>query len=235
MFWYEILIAVAVLALDLGTKYGIAAALRVADHVQTGEDITFIPKVISFSYSENTGATFGSFSGNTVLLTVITSVALLLLFVFLCYDRKESRFFRTCLVLIFAGGAGNLYDRIAFGYVRDFIRFDFWPKFAIFNVADSFLTVSTILLVVYAIFVMPGKMKERKDETGEEPEDGENGEEREAGEIPETAEGESPADVPSGESPEDAAPDDAADTPEIPETPETAESDQPEESGETAP
>lgn len=168
MFWYECLIVLAVLALDLGTKYGIVAALGVENHIQTGGDITFIKNFISFSYAENTGATFGSFQGKTVALTVITAIGLAFLFFYLCFSKKENKFFRTLLVLIFAGGIGNLYDRIVLGYVRDFINFDFWPAFATFNIADSFLTVSTILVVIYAIFFMPKQIMEEQRRKAEE-------------------------------------------------------------------
>lgn len=154
MFWYELLLVALVLALDLGSKYGIVAALKVEDGIQTGDDITFIKNFISFGYSENTGASWGSFQGKTGALTAITAVGLALLVVYLIFNKKESKFLRTCLVLILAGGLGNLYDRIVFGYVRDFIVFDFM-NFPVFNVADSFLTVATILVVIYALFFMP--------------------------------------------------------------------------------
>lgn len=167
MFWYEILIIIAVLALDLGSKYGIVNALGIqhvdGEFVQTKSDIEFIKNFISFSYTENTGATFGSFKGKTELLTAITAIGMVLLIIFLFFNKKENKFFRTCLVLILAGGLGNLYDRIVFGYVRDFIVFDFWPSFATFNVADSFLTVSTILVVIYAVFFMPKKVREEQE------------------------------------------------------------------------
>ena len=167
MFWYEILIIIAVLALDLGSKYGIVNALGIqhvdGEFVQTKSDIEFIKNFISFSYTENTGATFGSFKGKTELLTAITAIGMVLLIIFLFFNKMENKFFRTCLVLILAGGLGNLYDRIVFGYVRDFIVFDFWPSFATFNVADSFLTVSTILVVIYAVFFMPKKVREEQE------------------------------------------------------------------------
>ncbi len=167
MFWYEILIIIAVLALDLGSKYGIVNVLGIqhvdGEFVQTKGDIEFIKNFISFSYTENTGATFGSFKGKTELLTAITAIGMVLLIIFLFFNKKENKFFRTCLVLILAGGLGNLYDRIVFGYVRDFIVFDFWPSFATFNVADSFLTVSTILVVIYAVFFMPKKVMEAQE------------------------------------------------------------------------
>lgn len=169
MFWYEILIVIAVLALDLGSKYGIVKALGIehvagGKFVQHNDDIEFIRNFISFSYDENTGATFGSFKGKTGALIAFTAVGLAILVFYLIFNKKENKVFRTLLVLILAGGLGNLYDRIVFGYVRDFIVFDFWPNFATFNVADSFLTVATILFAIYAIFFMPKDLKKRQEE-----------------------------------------------------------------------
>ena len=91
-------------------------------------------------------------------------MGLAILVFYLIFNKKENKVFRTLLVLILAGGLGNLYDRIVFGYVRDFIVFDFWPNFATFNVADSFLTVATILFAIYAIFFMPKDLKKLKKE-----------------------------------------------------------------------
>ena len=169
MFWYEILIVIAVLALDLGSKYGIVKALGIehvagGKFVQHNDDIEFIRNFISFSYDENTGATFGSFKGKTAALIAFTAGGLAILVFYLIFNKKENKVFRTLLVLILAGGLGNLYDRIVFGYVRDFIVFDFWPNFATFNVADSFLTVATILFAIYAIFFMPKDLKKRQEE-----------------------------------------------------------------------
>lgn len=70
---------------------------------------------------------------------------------------------RICLVMILGGGIGNFYDRVAFGYVRDFIYTDFM-RFPTYNVADSFLTVATILIAIYAIFIMPKEISSEQKE-----------------------------------------------------------------------
>ena len=50
------------------------------------------------------------------------------------------------------GAVGNLVDRIMLNYVRDFIFLDFWPTFPIFNIADSFLCVGTVMLAIFLVF-----------------------------------------------------------------------------------
>jgi len=58
-----------------------------------------------------------------------------------------------CISFIIGGGIGNLIDRIVLRYVVDFFAFTFWGRdFAIFNVADIFVTVGTFLFVVYFLF-----------------------------------------------------------------------------------
>ena len=68
MFWYEILIVIAVLALDLGSKYGIVKALGIehvagGKFVQHNDDIEFIRNFISFSYDETRGRWSASAAG----------------------------------------------------------------------------------------------------------------------------------------------------------------------------
>ena len=53
--------------------------------------------------------------------------------------------------MLASGGLSNLYDRIAYGYVIDFIEFAF-VRFAIFNVADSFASIGAVLLIIYLLF-----------------------------------------------------------------------------------
>lgn len=142
----ELLIVAALIVIDLITKkYVYGACLE-------RQKINIIPGVLSLVPVQNTGASFGMLSGKTFYLTVVSAIcaAFLLVFIFYTYKRRNL-WLRSALILITAGAIGNIIDRIALGYVRDFIYFEL-INFAVFNFADSCLTVGTIVLLIYIIF-----------------------------------------------------------------------------------
>ena len=138
-------IAGALIALDLVTK--VLAATNLNMH-----SITLIPNLIDFIYTENTGAAFGMLSNNTWFLIGFTAVFIVAFVLFDIFNHSKNWFYRIGYVLVLAGAIGNLVDRIMFGFVRDFIAISFFPF--IFNVADIFVTVGTVLLMIYVVFYM---------------------------------------------------------------------------------
>lgn len=115
-------------------------------------DVIIIKNVIRFTAVENTGASFGIFKDKTTALTVISAICSVLLVIFLFYSYpRRNMLLRSSLIMITGGAIGNIVDRIALGYVRDFVYFEL-IDFAVFNLADSFLTIGTILLLIYVIF-----------------------------------------------------------------------------------
>ncbi len=142
----EILIIVLLIVFDMLTKkyiYGYCDANR---------DVIIFNGVLRFTAVTNTGAGFGMLKGKTSLLTIISFISSLILIglVFYSYNRRN-KWLRSSFVLIIAGAVGNLIDRMFLGYVRDFVYFEL-IDFAVFNFADSFLTIGTILLIIYVIF-----------------------------------------------------------------------------------
>lgn len=124
----------------------------------------FIPGLINLNMVENRGAGFGIFQGKTVALTVITFIVVICLMVYLVFALKESEWLRISLVFIIGGGIGNIVDRIWLGYVRDFIEFQFWEEFAVFNIADSFVTVGAFMLIVVLIVMLVKEGKKNQKE-----------------------------------------------------------------------
>ncbi len=99
---------------------------------------TAIPGVISWAYAENRGAAFSMLAGRNILLIALSVILVAALVIYLLRKPDMAKGMRCGLWMIIAGGIGNLYDRIIFGYVVDFIRLDF-INFAIFNPADVFI------------------------------------------------------------------------------------------------
>lgn len=129
-----------------------------ADMLKTvGSSAEFIPGFVRFEYCENTGMAWSLLSDKTFLLTIVSAamVAILVYFLVRCY-KPMPNLIKAAIVIICAGAVGNLIDRIAFNYVRDFIAFDF-VDFPVFNIADSCVTIGVIILAVGLIFVKSGR------------------------------------------------------------------------------
>lgn len=119
---------------------------------------TAISGVVSWVYTENRGAAFSMLSGRNILLIALSIALIAALALYLFRHPNANSVLRHGLWMIVAGGVGNLYDRIAYGYVVDFIRLDF-IDFAIFNPADVFICIGAGLAV---LAVLTAERKERK-------------------------------------------------------------------------
>lgn len=118
----------------------------------------FLFGLFQFRYVENTGAEFSSFSNNTEVLTVITLIIIAFCLILLLSKKLKPLFVNICLLLVTAGGIGNVIDRIMYGYVIDFIE-PLFIDFAVFNFADCCITVGAFMLIGYEIYDL---IKERK-------------------------------------------------------------------------
>ena len=127
-----------ILALDQLTKFFISKNLLL------NQSVPIIKGVLHFTLVHNRGAAFGILK-NQILLFIFTAIfAIVLIYIHLKNHRhKRYSVYNISLSLILAGASGNLIDRLFLGYVIDFIDFRIWP---VFNVADSAITIGTILL-----------------------------------------------------------------------------------------
>lgn len=131
---------------------------RLSKHIASGalaqgRTVDFLFGLFRFRYVENTGAAFSSFAGNRVILIVFTSLVIILCLFVLLAGKVKSKFASACLLLIVAGGIGNLIDRIISGFVIDFIE-PMFMNFAVFNVADIFITVGAFMLIFYEVYLL---------------------------------------------------------------------------------
>ena len=142
----ETLITVLIVIFDQLSKYFINLNIKDSGAIQ------IIPGILSFRYHENQGAAWGMFADHRWAFMIPSAIAIIgiIVYLFLTRKKKDSLLFRVALCFFVGGGIGNMIDRIALGYVIDFLRFDFF-EFPIFNVADSFITVGAALLLVHLL------------------------------------------------------------------------------------
>ncbi|MDX1388155.1 MAG: signal peptidase II [Acidobacteriota bacterium] len=123
-------------------------------HLAGGDTLSFLGGTVRLEYAENTGSFLGLGSSlpeavRFWIFTVLVGVGLLALLVYLIRARSLTRGQGVLLGLILAGGLGNLLDRVALGFVRDFMIVGVGDlKTGVFNVADFAITTGALLLLL---------------------------------------------------------------------------------------
>ncbi len=153
----ELLIIVAILALDQVSKYLVQLYLS-----PVGTSVPVINGLLQFTNVHNTGAAWGMLEGFRWLFIPMTLiVAGALLFVIIRFRKRLTVFSRIVLALLFSGAVGNFIDRLLLSYVRDFLDITPLFSFPVFNIADSALSIGCVLLVVDALFLKDRSLFER--------------------------------------------------------------------------
>ncbi len=144
------IIGILVVILDQAVKFWVQSNLFGSDIVK------FIPGVVSLVNVHNSGAAFGILSGSNarIYFIIVTGVFALLVVLALATNFVTGRLARWSLVMVAAGGIANMIDRIIYGYVQDMFKVELF-NFAIFNVADIFITVFAVLFALCMIFEKP--------------------------------------------------------------------------------
>lgn len=141
--WTDLLWAPAALILDQVSK------LVVVDALPPYDPVPVLGDVVRLTYIHNRGAAFGLNLGSPIVHTIIAVAALGLLGWMLATLPRDARLQRSALAMVLGGALGNIVDRIRLHAVVDFVDVGFgdlrWP---IFNVADSFVSVGVLLLLL---------------------------------------------------------------------------------------
>ena len=157
------IVGILVIILDQGVKYWVTTNLMVGTVTEP-----LIPGVLSLVRLHNDGAAFSFLAGGgaRIYFIILTAVFTIAVIIALATNFINGRFGRWCLVLVTAGGLSNCLDRVLYGYVVDMFKIDLFD-FAVFNVADIFITVFALLFIVYIIFGGEGK-DDKEDEFDED-------------------------------------------------------------------
>lgn len=144
------IVGILVVIIDQAVKFWVQNTLFGTDIVK------FIPGVVSLVNVHNDGAAFGILSGSNarIYFVAVCAVFVILVVLALATNFVSGRLARWSLVMVAAGGVGNMIDRVIYGYVQDMFKVELF-NFAIFNVADIFITVFAILFAVAMILEKP--------------------------------------------------------------------------------
>lgn len=132
-------------------------------NVIPGRGIEIIKDFFYITEVKNTGGAWGMFSGNVLLLAVISAVVVIVLYYFLKNEKSLSKLSITYYAMLFAGIIGNFIDRLFNGYVIDYLNFYiFGYDFPVFNIADIFIVLGIILMIIDVIRGEIYEFKKRK-------------------------------------------------------------------------
>ena len=136
-----ILLSIILLVLDQVSKLLVMNLLS--------EPITIIKNFFYLTYVQNKGAAFSILTGERLFLIVISIIIIILLLNYAKKNKPETKLEYLSMSLIIGGSLGNLIDRIIRGSVIDFLDFNiFGYDFPVFNLADTFITIGVILLLI---------------------------------------------------------------------------------------
>ena len=147
---YRYLWIVGIILIDQIVKYIIRSAMYV------GESIPVVRDVFHITYVQNRGAAFNMLDGQSLILTLVPAVAIIVAIWYMEKHLNEHWTLILSLGLVISGGIGNLIDRTILGFVTDMLDFRFWP---VFNVADIAVCVGAGFLILYTLLFYEEKEK----------------------------------------------------------------------------
>ena len=121
------------------------AKFFVRQNFKLNDSIPIIKNIFHLTYVTNTGSAFSMFQGINIVFIFISFGVIFGILYSLKKIKEKEKNKQFAVALLLGGAVGNLIDRLLFGHVTDFLDFRIWP---VFNVADSAITVSIILLII---------------------------------------------------------------------------------------
>ena len=116
------------------------------------DSIIIIPNFFSITYVRNIGAAFSIMENSRILFIIIGFVALILIYKYLIMNKILNKYLMISYSMLIGGIIGNMIDRIIYGYVIDYLSFNIFGYNApIFNLADTFIVISIIMLLLYEV------------------------------------------------------------------------------------
>ena len=138
------ILTIIFLIIDIISKLVVSSLMNVYD------SIVIIKNFFCITYVRNTGAAWSIFEGRVLGIIVVSLIIISFIVYYISKQKVKSKLEKIGYSLILGGSLGNLLDRVIYGYVIDFLDFNiFGYDYPIFNLADSFIFVGVMLLIIY--------------------------------------------------------------------------------------
>ncbi len=138
-----VLVTLLVLLIDILSK------IVVTHHLYVNESIKIINNFLNITYVKNTGAAWSIFADKAFVVLVLSAIIIMAIVTYIYKNKPKMSCEKIAYALILGGAIGNFIDRIFYGYVIDFIDVSiFGYDYPIFNLADCFIVVGVIMLVI---------------------------------------------------------------------------------------
>lgn len=115
------------------------------NNFELNQSVPLIKDILHLTYVTNAGSAFGLFKGFNLAFILFSIIIIIVVLYHIKKIKQDEKVLQLSVGLLLGGTVGNLIDRIAYGFVVDFIDFGIWP---VFNVADSAVTISAVLLII---------------------------------------------------------------------------------------
>ena len=139
-----IIFTIIFLIIDIASKLVVSKFMDVYDSIVIIKDFFYI------TYVRNTGAAWSIFEGEIFGIVIVSLMIISFIIYYIFKHKPKNKFEMLGYSFILGGAFGNLLDRIIYGYVVDFLDFYiFGYDYPIFNLADCFILVGVVILIIY--------------------------------------------------------------------------------------
>lgn len=156
---YALYLAIIVLGIVIDQVTKFLAAEFLSENHKATKSIKIIGDFLRIRYTENRGMAFSMLSDERWVFMSISTLAIVLMLGYLLFVAEQAPLYKISVAIIASGGIGNMIDRVALGYVIDFVDVKY---FAVFNGADSFVCVGAGLLALAMIIDIVKEYKKEK-------------------------------------------------------------------------
>lgn len=139
-----VILTIIFFIIDIGSK------LIVSNFMNVNDSIIIIKDFFYITYVRNTGAAWSMFAGKIWLLIIVSILIIGFIIWYIYKNKPKNKLEKLGYAMILGGSFGNLFDRVIYGYVIDFFDFYIFDyDYPIFNLADSFIFIGVIILIIY--------------------------------------------------------------------------------------